>query len=86
MPLCVRVGQRPPPNSPDPDMGRLCSLRTPAEALYASVRRSKDENGFENAAIHQPSLALLPFSGRYPLRYKDPAASSGRRLHNTEHE
>lgn len=54
--------------------------------LNVSLRGQRAGDGNEHTVIHQPSMALLPFRYRYPLRHKAPAASSGRLTHNTGHK
>lgn len=54
--------------------------------VNVSVMGLRDGDGNEHTVIHQPSMALLPFRYRYPLRDKAPAASSGRLTHNIGHQ
>lgn len=93
-PLCVQLTDRrchqrrmgrqsPPRNSPDLDPGCLRSLfRHLQGTVNVSLMGPRDGHGDEHSVIHQTTVALLPFRYRYPLRHKDPAASSGRLTHN----
>lgn len=54
--------------------------------VNVSVMGLKDGDGNEHTVIHQPSMALVPFRYRYPLRHKAPAASSARLTHNIGHQ
>lgn len=76
-----------PRNSPDLDPGCLCSLFGHLRGtVNVSVMGPRGGHGKEHTGIHQPSMALVPFRYRYPLRHKDPAASSGRLTHNIGHQ
>lgn len=85
----VREGwdSRVPRNSPDLDPGCLCSLSDTCGGLWMSLWWDWGMGMVKkHTVIHQPSMASLPFRYRYPLRHKDPAASSGRLTHNIGHQ
>lgn len=54
--------------------------------VNVSVMGLRDGDGNEHTVIHQPSMALVPFRYRYPLRHKAPAASSATLTHNIGHQ
>lgn len=62
------------------------ALRHLRGTVNVSVMGLRDGDGNEHTVIHQPSMALLPFRYRYPLRHKAPAASSGRLTHSIGHQ
>lgn len=82
-----RTGQQSPPelsgSGPRMPVRPFGHLRG---TVNVSVMGLRDGHGNEHRVIHQTSMALLPFRYRYPLRHKDPAASSDRLTHNIGHQ